>query len=594
MKKIAIIGAGPFGLIALSKLIKRAVESKEAFEIFIFDPYGPGGNVWRSDQSKAVIMNTVLQHVTLFSEDEGPNLGEWSQREAAAFLATLDRTEQEKFMSETRLAKNDYCSRRYYGIYQRWFYAEILKKTTKKIQVHLVKEKITDLTLKKEKISLIGSKEYLVSDVILATGHSQNEASEEECENQNFAQKNNLFYQRPGNPANTPLKKLVNGPIIIRGLGLSFYDYLPLLIDKWGGKFIEKEGNLRYQPSGKEAKIIVGSGRGLPYHARPINQKEPGEDAKPEILTLHFMSQFQGSVKELVTLVKKEAELVYYQKVLKDVKFDLTNFLTEYRCKDAAAVLKKYRVPKELQLNWEQLLQPAGNISPEHFPSFVLGYLKSDIKSAELGNKTGAIASAIDTFKELQAPFDYMLDHEKFSEREYYEDFWGDFNRSYSFLAIGAPVVRQKQLAALVEAEIVEFLAPEMTVTKQNGQFVAYSKQDEKRRFNGKNLIEARLPQPSFATTKNPLLKNMREKGYLAPHKVTFDAKSHVTGAILVSRKTHQIIDNNGQIQPHLFCYGIPLEGLDWLNAASPRPKSNDRVFYLADQIIETIFAKKR
>lgn len=93
MKKIAIIGAGPFGLIALSKLIKRAVGSKEAFEIFIFDPYGPGGNVWRSDQSKAVIMNTVLQHVTLFSEDEGPNLEEWSQREAAAFLATLDRTE---------------------------------------------------------------------------------------------------------------------------------------------------------------------------------------------------------------------------------------------------------------------------------------------------------------------------------------------------------------------------------------------------------------------------------------------------------------------------------------------------------------------
>jgi hypothetical protein len=29
---------------------------------------------------------------------------------------------------------------------------------------------------------------------------------------------------------------------------------------------------------------------------------------------------------------------------------------------------------------------------------------------------------------------------------------------------------------------------------------------------------------------------------------------------------------------------------LDWLNAASPRPKSDDRVFYLANQIVNALY----
>lgn len=592
MKKIAIIGAGPFGLIALASLVKKARNVNEETEILIFDPDGPGGSVWRSNQSGDVIMNTVLQHVTLFSEDEGPNLAEWSQNHALAFLTSLPIEEQKKFIAETKLVKNDYCSRRYYGVYQRWFFNEIAKNLPKKIHLQLIREKVTDLTYENEKIMVRASKEYFVTDVILATGHSQNEASEVEKENGAFAKKNHLFYQRPSNPADAPLEKLVKGPIIIRGLGLSFYDYLPLLINQWGGKFLQKEEEMIYIPSGKEEKIIVGSGRGLPYHARPTNQKMPGEDAQPQILTKKFMTQFQGSVKELVALLKKEAELVYYQIALANVNLNLSAFLAEYREKDANSVLEKYHIPKAVQLDWNKLLKPAQNVLATDFPTFISDYLKEDIAQAKLGNKKGAIAAAIDTFKELQAPFDYMLDQEKFSPKEYYQDFWGDFNRSYSFLTIGAPVIRQKQLLALFKAGFVTFLAPDMVVEQKNNEFIAYSKQDKQRIFKGKNLIEARLPGTNLSKTKNPLLRQMKNKGYLTPHTVRFEGEKHETGALLVNRKTHQVIDSRENLQSHLFCYGIPLEGLDWLNAASPRPKSDDRVFYLANQISETIYKK--
>ena len=104
MKKIAVIGAGPYGLIALDRLIKQAPQN-EKIELLLFDPDGPGGNIWRENQSDQVIMNTVMQHVTLFSEDEGPNLAEWNQDEALKYLTDFDL--EKTFLSETELGEND-------------------------------------------------------------------------------------------------------------------------------------------------------------------------------------------------------------------------------------------------------------------------------------------------------------------------------------------------------------------------------------------------------------------------------------------------------------------------------------------------------
>lgn len=302
------------------------------------------------------------------------------------------------------------------------------------------------------------------------------------------------------------------------------------------------------------------------------------------------MEDFQGNAEELFDLLRKEAELVYYQKKLAESEIDLDEFLRLYRERDREEVLNTFRVPSEDRLDWTKLFDPAKEVSSQDFPDFIQTYLKKDIAEAELGNQEGAIAAAIDTYKELQAPFNYMLDQGNFTPKEYYEDFFGTFNRNYSFLTIGAPVIRQKQLLALTKAGIVEFLAPEMVVERSEDSFLAYSKKNTSRIFKGENLIEARLPATSLKRTKNKVLINMREKGYLTSHSVTFEGKEHPTGAIKVVRKTHQLIDKNGDVLSNIYCYGIPLEGLDWLNAASPRPKSNDRVFYLANQIVQNIY----
>ncbi|MBO0454112.1 FAD/NAD(P)-binding protein [Candidatus Enterococcus murrayae] len=588
MKKIAIIGAGPYGLIVLDRLIKQSSLS-EKIEILLFDPDGPGGNIWRKDQSNQVIMNTVMQHVTLFSKDEGPNLAEWNQTVAPNYLSSLNHGEF--FSEETKLGKNDYCQRRYYGIYQCWFFDELMKNLPANVTVDLIEEQVIDLTVTEKEILIKTTKNFQVDDVILATGHSANYLNETENKQQKYAEEHNLFYQGPGNPSDTRLDQLIEGEtVILRGLGLSFFDYIALFVAKWGGKFIEEDNCLVYAPSGKEQLLVVGSGRGLPYHARPNNQKKPGEDAQPQILTETFMEHFRGTADNLFDLLKKEAELVYYQKKLANTEIDLSGFLEEYRKGEREVVLSKYQISDELRLDWTELFDPAKEILPKDFPDFIQSYLKKDIVEAERGNVTGPIASAIDTYKELQEPFNFMLDNEKFTTKEYFEDFFGSFNRNYSFLTIGAPVIRQKQLLALIEAGVIKFLAPEMDIKRVNGEFLAYSKRNSRHSFRAKNLIEARLPATSLKRTKNPLVIQMRKKGYLSSHSLTVDGSEHFTGAIRVARKTHQVIDQTGVVLQHIYCYGIPLEGLDWLNAASPRPKSNDRVFYLANQIVNTIY----
>lgn len=589
MKKIAIIGAGPYGLIALERLIRQAAVDEET-TILLFDPLGPGGEVWRSEQSSQVIMNTVMQHVTVFAEDQGPNLAEWSRKYAKEYLTTIGVPSSSDLFAETNLGKNEYCQRRYYGIYQQWFYHELVKNLPTHITVSLIKEYVDDLTLENNQIILSADKTQVVTDLILATGHGGNFLSSTEEKNQKFANAHKLFYQGPINPADMPLEAIKkNEPVILRGLGLSFYDYIGLFVDKWGGTFSEVAGHLIYQKTGKENTLVVGSGRGLPYHTRPKNQKNAGEDAEPKILTKEFMETFSGTVEELIDFLKKEAELVYYQHQLVNNPV-LEAFLRDYQSGDRQKVLTKYQIPVADRFDWKKLVDPAKDITPQDFPSFIKTYLAQDIAEAEQGNRNGAIAAALDTFKELQEPFNYMLDHEKFKPKEYFEDFFGNFNRNYSFLTIGAPVIRQKQLLALAEAGIIEFLAPNMKVEQKEEQFHAYSRQLAERQFSASYLIEARLPATSLKRTKNKLLIQMRKKGYLKSHGVFYDGKFHETGALQVKRETHQVIDKNGQVLPHIFCYGIPLEGLDWLNAASPRPKSHDRVFQLAEQIARNIF----
>lgn len=56
--------------------------------------------------------------------------------------------------------------------------------------------------------------------------------------------------------------------MLLRGLGLNFFDYMALLTTGHGGTFVRSGSLLVYRPSGNEPRLYAGSRRGIPYHAR--------------------------------------------------------------------------------------------------------------------------------------------------------------------------------------------------------------------------------------------------------------------------------------------------------------------------------------
>src|SRR5699024_2925743 len=78
-----------------------------------------------------------------------------------------------------------------------------------------------------------------------------------------------LTWIRPNNPIEQDLSAVPAGAdVLVRGLGMGFFDVMALLTIDRGGEFIpdhSARAGLSYVPSGNEPHFYVGSGRGYPY-----------------------------------------------------------------------------------------------------------------------------------------------------------------------------------------------------------------------------------------------------------------------------------------------------------------------------------------
>ena len=122
---------------------------------------------------------------------------------------------------------------------------------------------------------------------MLALGHRPHQLDESEAALSRYADRHGLRYIAPSNPADLSLDAIPAGePVILRGMGLNFFDYLALFTIGRGGRFVrESDGTLIYLPSGQEPRLVAGSRRGVPYQARGRNQKGPFGRHQPRYVT---------------------------------------------------------------------------------------------------------------------------------------------------------------------------------------------------------------------------------------------------------------------------------------------------------------------
>ena len=153
--KIALIGAGPRNLMALERLVRWGISTNYSanVEISLFDPFGIGGRVWNPDQNHELKMNSLAEKITLFTDQsiemagpvhEGPSLLDWALANGRSFIEEHQYHHQKLLLNElANLNKHSYSSRALFGIYQQWFYEQIINHLPDNFSVTLRPEWVT-------------------------------------------------------------------------------------------------------------------------------------------------------------------------------------------------------------------------------------------------------------------------------------------------------------------------------------------------------------------------------------------------------------------------------------------------------------------
>ncbi|MBO0482097.1 FAD/NAD(P)-binding protein [Candidatus Enterococcus courvalinii] len=602
--KIGIIGAGPRGLSMLERILRNK-QTNQSLQIYLFDVIGPGGRVWRIDQSTDLLMNSVSQQVTLFTDDTlstggvvspGPNLYQWAKKEGIPFVKQQSLKQQNFFLVEmAQLGKNEHTTRCLYGLYQQWFFMELQKEypdtiTFVRSLVNSVSQTEAGFDLKADDTT------FFMDQIVLASGHWENELMNEELAFADYAQQHGLFYQPPSNPADVSVDDIpTNEPIFLRGLGLAFFDYIGLLTVGRGGYFEEQEDHFIYHPSGNEPVIYAGSRRGVPYYPRGKNQKQGGAMARLKLLTTENLKKWQikGQLtgERFFDLFKKEVELFYYQKTIEEQQLAINPFEFEqvFLLKPSEECLADYPQLEPYIWSWERLEQPLSTF-PDDFEKGVRSFLAWQINEAEKGNDTGAFSSTLDAIKDWREPIREAIAWDVFSVEEYREQLWSWFTPLNAFLTIGPPLKRSKELAALIDAGIFHIAAPPFEIKRARGNFWI---ETAEKAFKSRYLLEAHLPINSVSYSKNPVIQSMSKNGLIRAYQKTEDTEHYFSGAIDVN-KANQVIGADGKVIPHFYCYGIPVEGVDWLTAAVARPYTDAWNLRQADLIARHLLNNKR
>ncbi|MFF1441851.1 FAD/NAD(P)-binding protein [Streptomyces sp. NPDC058295] len=592
---VALVGAGPRGTSVLERLCASAPDllpPGARLTVHVVDPAPPGpGRVWRTAQSRELLMNTVASQVTLFTDDSvdcagpirpGPSLHTWAAGE---------------------LGPDEYPTRAHYGRYLEWVFARTVRQAPPSVRVetHAARAvRLDDAADGRQVLTLDDGRTLLgLSAVVLAQGHLPVIADAAQRRHTAYARRHGLRHVPPANPADVDHAALAPGePVLLRGLGLNFFDHLALLTTGRGGRFVPAHAPahagtgtgraaLRYLPSGREPRLYAGSRRGVPYQARGDNAKGPYGRHRPLVLTPEVIAGFRKRadsgeapdfLAEIWPLVAKEVETVYYAALLREpARHGLAErFVREFSAvphRDAqeSVLLDGFGIPQADRWSWDRISRPYTGrrfAHPGQWRDWLLGHLRRDAEEAARGNVHGPAKAALDVLRDLRNELRLIVDHAGLtgaSRRDHLDRWYTPLN---AFLSIGPPRRRVEELAALVEAGVVDVLGPRLEVREEDGAWRAHAPEVPGSAVRVTTLVEARLPEPDVRRTADGLLTRLLKTGQCRPHTVD----GYMTGGLDVTPRPYHLIDRQGRPHARRLAFGVPTEGVHWVTAAGARP----------------------
>lgn len=619
---LALVGVGPRGLGLLERLVANAVGDRTGpVEVHLIDPYPVGGGrVWRSAQSELLRLNTTAEDLTAFVDESvsmagpvtpGPTLAEWSATHG------VDLEDPVLAAEALALGPLDFPSRRLGSAYFDFAARRTLDRVPASMTVVTHPQRAVDLRTgadDREVVVLEDGGLITADAVVILNSHVDVRPAPRFAALASFAAERGLTYLPPGYAGDLDLSAVPAGEdVIVRGFGLDFVDLMVLLTEGRGGRYVTDGDRLVYAPSGAEPHLLVGSRRGVPYHAKPMYRLRAGKPGATTFCTpqtvgtvLRRAADAGGAIDfgaDLWPLIGREVAWWYYRELglghpdriatswaMFSDTFAALEWGSDAYARWIADVVRDpadWFDPAVLDRPLRGLrvadADELGQVVRDHITAD-LARRDDDAWSADLGAFFGLLAILPVVAPALGSP--------RMDPTSMARDFYGRFMGFFSFWASGPPHDRLEQLLALEEAGVVTFLGPDLEVEAdaRRGTFVARSSAvpDE---VEAHAFIEATLPAFDLSRAEDPLLSALAVRGE-ASTQVLVDAggRPHDTGQLRTD-PAHHLVRADGSVAPRRLALGMHTA----LKAAAfPRPCTNGPVHRLNDQVARALLALPR
>lgn len=579
---IAIVGGGPKGMYGLERLVAqlnaRPLADPYGVEIHFFNrsPHFGCGEIYQPYQPDYLLMNYAAGNINMWIDEEPlaavPNprpFTEWAadQHNPVDTLA--------------------YPSRSDVGEYLQDGFAAILANLPANVRVKPIVGTVVDIKATGEGYQLgvtrcaaaVTVETIVYSHVLLATGHPRQRPH---GEYQEFLERHphNWFV-----PFVYPVKKHLHPlpeqqTVLVKGLGLTFVDTVLALTEGRGGRFVEGEQGLRYQPSGREpAAIYPFSRSGLPILPRPayvggeaaVPPRFFTDEALDKLLTKGEKIDFEA---QLWPLLKQEMSYTYYRVLMAQFGETLADDgLMMTLAHQIEGFHKRYPAIKRFEP--EQFLDPLDGqhaLRPEAQHQFICDYLSKAIAAAEAGEAQNPEAAVTTVWRHAIAVFRRAYHFGGLtaaSQQQFNEQFLSSLNR----ITFGPPIASMRKVLALAECGLLNFGLGRGGRVEADGKRGCFTLSNGYQQADAPILIDARIPKVSYADNASPLYRRLIARGLARPFTNCDEGGRYQPGCVEISAAGFLL--NRAGAETNIALTGTPTEGVVFDNDSLSRHCNN-------------------
>lgn len=594
---IAIVGVGPRGVSVIDRigaLVSEQFRAEQQLNLHLIDDSQLGaGRIWNTSQTRTLCMNTLAGAVTLFTEPNstvtapvrpGPTMFEWIQltlgneieeqptrREKTALFKKHPQEPLPDFEEEMRATvPHSNPSRALYGEYINWCYRVALAELPENVVVTEHRAKAVGVTASSDDafdiIELSDGTICRADSTIIASGWTIPALNPQE---QEFAAAETVWV-RPNSPAEQDFSVLPAGEdVLVRGLGMSFYDLMALVTIDRGGRFVDDpttRSGMHYEASGKEPHLLVSSGRGYPFLPKSDYGSLPPAPVNHRLMATIEKLKDEERIDfgvEVRPSIIKDAYEAYYCKLAENYPEAVTASIEEILdiiekatpesiAEDMADVVPN----PENRFNIERWRQPLAGVegSIEEVTEHIAQYLEQDIEDAAAGHES-AFKAGMWSVSSARTPASILGSMGRYTWESRQTDY-KNFDALGQMVGSGPPLFRCRQLLAVIDAGIVQFIGQRPKVRVDGDEFVAMSPSTQQE-IRTKYLADAFLHYPDIRHVAEPIYASLSQR--VRPFcEVDEEGRKIETASPEVHPVTRAVINPDGSQDPRVHVIGIP------------------------------------